>query len=618
MADGETLIGAASDTAKGIWGRVSKFFWPGTKPEKREYSWDKYDIPRKLMDTVRKNYRDMEPWRVQHADLVKQFVARYGDHGAKNPVPVNKIRQMVKIYMRLLASGTPQAMMEPKYPELKPFAESFKLALNRHLREIDLSNAVSRAVLNAMFSTGVLKTGLADGDEGGQFEIDGVIYDAGKPFSSSIHINNFVIDMEADCFEEVSFIGDRYKRPLAWIEEMKKGDGQRAAETLNESEMSPADRPSGVMEEPDRRLYKEGWCWDIYLPKQQIMCLFADGCDEPIDVVEFDGPERGPYDLIGFDWVPGEVLPSSPASSLEPLHNFINNVINKIGRQADRQKTLGLYSRKNEEDAQSIRDASDGQMVGVTDPQAVKEYKFGGPDPVNHNMAIWADQVYDVHGGGLAVLGGTEAMSKTVGQDQLLNQSANSQVNEMRRVVKAALDKVIMKHAWYLWTDPIREYDVVKEIPGSRISIPVKITPEVREGDFLEYNFSVNPYSMRETTPDETIQMILMLWERMVAPNMQLYMQAGVIPNIVGATQKIFELSNINFGEMFLPVDPNVQLGSNAGMIPMPAQFKRSETVNTRISRPGTTQRGNGQAIMAANAGLAAQNGQSSSASMVG
>ena len=123
---------------------------------------------------------------------------------------------------------------------------------------------------------------------------------------------------------------------------------------------------------------------------------------------------------------------------------------------------------------------------------------------------------------------------------------------------------------------------------------------------------------MRETTPDETIQMILMLWERMVAPNMQLYMQAGVIPNIVGATQKIFELSNINFGEMFLPVDPNVQLGSNAGMIPMPAQFKRSETVNTRISRPGTTQRGNGQAIMAANAGLARQNGQSSSASMVG
>ena len=70
-----------------------------------------------------------------------------------------------------------------------------------------------------MFSVGIVKTGLAEGTNG--FEIEGEYYDPGKPFSQSVSIRNFVVDMQADSRNEISFIGDRYLRPRAWVADMK-------------------------------------------------------------------------------------------------------------------------------------------------------------------------------------------------------------------------------------------------------------------------------------------------------------------------------------------------------------------------------------------------------------
>jgi len=610
----DTKWGRTKSWAKDKFGDLKKFF--GTTPDGNSMEeYNGFNVPAKIMDSAKHNYDNMRPWREQAADGIAQFRGKYGvsKDEPHEPVPLNKIRQAVQIWMRLLASDTPQAYIQTDYADLKEFADTFELEINRHLKEVRVEDAANEAVLNAMFCVGVVKTAIAEGEPDDGFEADGVFYDFGKPFSSSVNLDNFVIDMEADSRHEISLIGDRFKRPRAWVDAMRKGDEESAAETLDASYMAPEERTSGITETPGKRLYEEVWCWDIYLPKQNLICLFVDNEDVPLDVYELRGPEGGPYELIGFDWVPGEVLPSAPITILEPLHNFINALMRKLENQARRQKSLTVYTKGNEGDATTIRDAADGATVGLTDTQSVGQIKMGGPEPMNHNMVVWSDEKYDAHAGNLPSLGGLEPQSETATQDKLLHESASALIDSMRRAVMKSLGRVIRAHAWYLWTNPLHNKTNMQTFPGTGFIIPAEFSEEVKEGDFLDYNFTVNPYSLKEVTPLEKANLLITNWERIILPNLQMFMQAGQMPNAVEMARQVFELQNIQMSELFTPMDPDQQQPQEPGQTPWPAQFKRSETHNVRESRPGTTQRGNNQSIMAANAGVQPQNDQAAS-----
>jgi len=412
--------------------------------------------------------------------------------------------------------------------------------------------------------------------------IDGVLYDPGEAFSRPVPLSHLVIDVGAPDIWQISYIGDRFKRPRSWVNKMKEGG------CCTMAEMQPEPKVTGdKWDDDETALYDECYVWEIFLPKQNLIVLFEDGNSKPLYVGEWDGPEAGPYQILGFDWVPDNVMPSAPAHGLLPLHNFVNNLTTKLERQAERQKTIVAYDRGAERDAEQVRDAKDGHVVGVSDISKMREVNFGGADPSNHNMVMWADGEFDIHAGGLAVLGGTEPMSGTVGQDQLLSDSANVQIDSMRRSVMKFVKQIIRAHAWYIWTDPIREIHVVKKVPGTNIEIPAKITPEEREGDFLDYNFEINPYSMREVTPQERSQALMGLVNNVIGPYAEMAMQQGKTLNIVGIADEIAELQGIKT-DLWIEADeemiPTNQLAEQNA-----PRLRRFETVNTRVSRPSNT-----------------------------
>lgn len=585
-------------------GGFEKFFGVKTKDEQDYMAWEHKDIPKKIMQSVHSAYKRMEPLRKASLEAEKQFIGQIQgmDEAAKKPIPLNKIYQMVRIWMRLLAPTNPQVIVSTEYQDLKPFADKMRLAINRQMKELRINEIIYRAVLDAMFGYGVVKTGLAEGED--TFEIDGNTAEVGKPYSANININNFVIDMEANSIDEINFIGDRFRMPEVWA---KKFLEKEKASNKPSEEMRPEERVTGKYEEKDD-IYAEAWFWEIYLPKQNVLMLFLDGKQEPLMVSEWDGPERGPYQILGFDWAPNEVMPVPPTRALLPLHNFINNLLRKLERQAERQKTLTVVDRAADDDAESVRDAQDGDIIGLNNPGAATEISYGGPNPMNHNMAIWSVQEFDEHAGGLQVLSGTSPMSETFKQDQLLHSSANALIDAMRKSIIDFINEIIYSHAWYLWTEPIRSFEVVQTVPGTSFRKPVVITPEEREGDFLQYNFKVDVYSMQNTSPQEQAAKIVSLFQNIILPSAQLAQQAGYVPNVKNILQQICELQGVPFENMYIPLDMVPQ--ENAGQIPAPArlggaQFKQS--VSTRVSRPGATREGQINKIMSANSALMGQ-----------
>jgi hypothetical protein len=119
--------------------------------------------------------------------------------------------------------------------------------------------------------------------------------------------------------------------------------------------------------------------------------------------------------------------------------------------------------------------------------------------------------------GNLDAIGGLSAQSSTLGQDQMLSQSANRMIDDMRQEVSKFHKKVFMDLARYLWEDPFTEMPLVKRV-GENIEIPFVWTDEQKEGDFEQYNLDIEPYSMRSTTPEERLAKLTQMITEIVIP----------------------------------------------------------------------------------------------------
>lgn len=55
---------------------------------------------------------------------------------------------------------------------------------------------------------------------------------------------------------------------------------------------------------------------------------------DPIRIVDWEGPESGPFCILGFSEVPDQTMPLAPAATWYDLHNMINVLYRKMRRQA--------------------------------------------------------------------------------------------------------------------------------------------------------------------------------------------------------------------------------------------------------------------------------------------
>jgi len=558
--------------------------------------------PSKLCDAIKQSYKDMEPFRKTHNMLLKEFVGdRYGDTDIKRKrIWINLIHQYVQTHMHMLSGQTPKIMVVPEYKALTSHAYKQEVALNRIMKEVNFSQNTRRAVMNHMFSFGVTKIAMGEADE--QIEIDGHLYDPGQPFVRTVNPDNFIVDMQAESLEEVDFMGDRFRRPYSWINEKRKEKtGRFSSEGDTRIDMKPEDRLTGVRETPEYRADKSAWVWQIWLPRHGETLYFVNGEEKPFFVEEWDGPERVPYEVLCAIDVPGEPIGMSPAMVLYNLHEGANNLVRKLFDQAERQKFIAVFDKGNEDDAKNLKDAKDGELIGLNNPEVARELRYGGPDMNNHNFAMWSRDMFNMFGGNLELLSGSAPQSETAAQDKLLASAANVPVESMGARVTEFYDAIVMRIAWYHWyTQPL---DMDISIPVTdEVSLPYTITPEDREGDYLEYNFSIVPYSMRKETPKEQLAKYMQLWNEFVMPSAEIAASAGLAPNFQEFGRLVCKLAGVEFENLFMQQDGQQMEQQKPGMVPESPRFKRSHTINERISRSGTTQRGMNAEYLKANA----------------
>lgn len=551
--------------------------------------------------------KKLRPFREQKKERLTQMVgSHYGENGASDRVPINMTQLGVRIMNRSISTRFPQGLVTTRSPELTSAAVDFELALNYQIKQMDLSTQLDSVKMEAILGMGIMKVGVApEGEDSGEA---GYCHSPGMIFADPVLFEDYITDMTAKRRDQIGYEGNRFRVPLDWARDNplfdKKLREELTAADLSENSTNGGDDSKSETLSQGTGPFNEEYedhieLIEIWMPRERLVLTLVDGKDKVLRVVRWEGPKSGPFRKLGFGEVPGNLIPLCPASSWEDLHSTTNRLFNKAVRQAERQKTLLGVQAHAKDDGQRIVDAEDGQAIHIDSKDGIQEFSTGGASQQTLGMVVWAKDMLSYMGGNWDAIGGLASQSDTVGQDRMLAASANQTVREMQEITLKFAKEVIEDIAWYLWTDPLVEMQLTKKIPNTTVEIPITWNQDRKSGKFFQYNFDVDPYSLKDMTPTERESAITQFVTQVLLPASPMMAQSGAAidwEKFIKLFSKNMRLPEMNdlityaAGER-APV-PGPATPSGPGM---PANTTRNYV---RESRSGATRQGKDQVLV--------------------
>lgn len=491
-----------------------------------------------LKDAIEPARKQLEPFRQELADALKSYT---GPHYGKNSTddrPINMLQLSVESLLQQLSSRAPQVLCTTHKPELKGAAIELELAMNMSLKKMKFEQEHRLWVLSAIFLVGVLEVGLDVVDTP---EIDGEPLPITDIFCEAIMFDDFVFDTTATKWDrrQVGFWGHKFRMSLE-VAKNDKSFNAEARKELKAMERPGRDETASLSKPGGNSGTNEAFndmveIWQIFCPQENELITFScDGGDTPLKTVKWRGPKDGPYHLIGFNPVLNNIMPLAPVANWIDLDDLENKLYTKLGRQASRQKTIGISDNQGVKDAQQIIKTSDGDVIAVGNPNSFKEASFGGVNQQTLGFALNVRSTADWIMGNLSASMGLGASADTLGQEKMIRQAANIRIASMQGVLLTATQAVLEDIAFYLHNHPTLEMNLTVEITGTDMKLPIQWPHrndgygqeiDVRKGDYDQYDISIQPYSMTEVSPGERAQLLRDIWSRDILPAVQLGVQ---------------------------------------------------------------------------------------------
>lgn len=551
----------------------------------------------RLRKAMKWSRQQLDPFRTARVSAFKQYVGfNYSANGSSDKVPVNHLWQGVSTWRRHLVAQNPHVLVSTREAALKPSAAKFELAMNQVLHDADFERTLNVAALDALFAVGIFKVGITPKDA---VDIDGIQHVVGMPYCDAIDLDDWVHDMTARSPADMEFCGNRYRVRLDYVRDAGifdeaavdrlaaqvksyDEDGNKRLKNLGQGDddWNPENEPTDHVE-----------LWDVWLPHEKQVVTFAEDGDTPLRVVGWKGPRDGPFRMLSLGDVPANTMPLTPVMQWRDMHDLLNRVFRKLGRQAERQKTITAARAGNETDASRIQSASDGDMIAVDDPSGVREMRYGGADQIGLAFYLQGKGSMSQLMGGLEVLSGTSPMTDTVGQEAMLQKAANKTLEELQDRVVACTRELVKDIGWYVWNDPLTSYALTLRIPNSDLEIPVEFTPEDRSANFYDYVLDIEPYSLQASSPGQRLQALVQTFQTFIVPLAAQLQAQGMAVDLEQVLRLIAQYGNMPDLERILRFERPPDRFGEGGQRAQPA-IQAPQNTNrtyTRVNRPGAT-----------------------------
>lgn len=569
-------------------------------------------------------FKKMRNYRKRRLELLGHYVGRfYGKAPSKDAqaFPLNLIHQATTTMVPNLVYADPRGKVDSRFLDYRPYAQIAELALDHLVREIAVRKTMRRVVTDSIFLAGFMKVGLAV--SGQTLDLDGILTDIGQPYADRVDPDDMVLDPVARQWEEQRFIGNRYRADLETLRDSGMFNNEVLDRLSSRYQDSGANVPAASrlgggdnpfdLQQADQAVETIDLV-EMWVPEENVIVTMPwssndEVVPEILRVVDYEGPEAGPYQMLGYAFVPDNILPVAPAMIWYDLHIMANTVARKAGEQAARQKSLLAYESSAWQDAQEIVDAMDGEAIRVDQIDAIKEVSYGGVDDDAYKYIQWAKNQFSEMAMNIDLLSGVGSNEATATQAEMVQANTSVRLGDMQSLVYDFTGEVLTHLFYYLHHDPLIELPLVKRERG--VDAQVNYTPEMREGDWMDYVISVRPYSMARQDPNLKVRRLMEVLGNIIPAVAQAFQMMGPAFNPEAALNLMFremgfeegdEIINSqvlhtmtqqmrNLLEAGVPVTPKVIQTMMTGMAPGgeggPAGGARPQQPNPRAALPG-------------------------------
>ena len=567
----------------------------------------------RLVKAIERSRDDLEPFRQQHTQILGLLNSqRYGNSADYSRL-IPYLKMVHSVLLRSLVSSNPRCLITTKVPPLRPIAKAMTLACNHRAKEMDLAGTLRAVVAAALVSIGFMKTGVCHHKREGT---DGLLHDYMQPYVDPISLADWFHDTSAKRIDHFGFCGHTYRLPKdllmqdprfnpEQVEGIETADKGLRDEFGNDNPLALSNRRDHSTDYEDMVNLAEVW-----LPRENVVMTFA--CkraggilnDDPLLIEEYVGPELGPYLLLRFGELPDNIMPCPPCMDLADIHVAKQAVYRKMVQDQLAEKTVLVNLNGSEGDMASIINAPNRGAVNITGSAPPTEVRYGGMSQTA--LAFFARLCMDGNtwAGNLAALAGTSPSADTATQEKLLTASASKQIEGMQELTQELVYRVMYNTCWYWWRDG-QNYNVEVPVDGAPgLTVPTTITAEEREGNWLEMNFELVPYSHQVKSPGQQLQTVRSIWQQDILPAMPFMQQAGIAPNLQGYLKVVGELEGTPYLDDLVMAQQPLAAEEE---LQEPPRYQPQNKTTTRVNRTGATQQGQEQAQMMAAMGAASE-----------
>lgn len=575
----------------------------------------------RLLKAVKASRDALEPFRRVRKELVQDYVGSwYSEAGARNKTLVNLMNQTARIYTVALAAHNPQVLVTTPSVNNIPFARRFEVNLNKLIGDMALDQTFRAIVLDAFFCIGCGVVMMRDTDTRfhGLLESEEDVWlDPGEPWLNRVSLDDLILDMPAKELSKMRYCGHRYRADYEKVMD-EPGYNKAVKKKLKPTNRSHHDSTGAARDiaseygsAEDDDLKDMVWLQDIWIAENRSIATMAVGQDlAPLIEREWTGSQAGPYKFLSLGTVPDNVIPSSPAINLKGLHDLANRLHRRMEKDSDAHRVVNVYPPSGADDAEKIRKAERNSWVRMNDPKSIQQVEVGGVDQRDLALATFIQEEYDRFAGNLQSMGGLGPQASTVGQEEIIQGNLSRMEADMRMAVVNFASDCILDLGRLMWEDQTLELQTSLPVGNSGINVSSNWTPDNRVGNFDDYEFKVEPYSMVFKTPEQKLQELFQVLQQ-IAPLWPMFQASGATLDAEAIVDEIARLKNRPEFKRFITfANPAMMLGGDENTVRQSPVTTR-ETVRKNIPTGGTAEARSNSLIQSLMGGKSSQvNGQ--------
>jgi len=475
-------------------------------------------VSKKMAEAVRQGMRRMRVHQRNRAMFIKAYVGQYFEenHGMTGDMPINLIYNAIRAIIPQYVMRNPITDVTSDIVEYDNYAFLLGKALDQNNRRTKKKNTLRYGLVDAMFSMGIFKTGLANSGSFVQYGDKRI--DPGMVFTDNVSLDDFVPDPNCRSWDTAAFLGDRIRMPRytflendEFNEELimkipKAGISDKANRVENMSKRGLTDNKIIDIEDLIDVIY-------LYVPSADAILAIPDPnqivFDDYLSATDYYGPKDGPYTFLTMGQpVPDNPFAIAPVGVWYDLNRMANSMMEKVMSQAERQKSIVIADSSLTDEVEDLRKSEDGDVV-FADPKSAQVANFGGQDKGSEDFVGSLRTWFNYMAGNPDQMAGNAQNAKTATQSQILASNAAVGLEDGKDMTYDATGLLSEKEAWYMHRDPLINAPIPHRPDGTTDRVQLYLTPAQRRGEPEDFIFKIRSRSMQVKDPTLVAKQIL-------------------------------------------------------------------------------------------------------------